>query len=105
MIWLYIHLGISAITLLLVSLSVFEISHEFKRRFPHIKAPKHALVEHVSTWFRVVLTCSFPIINIAMLWSYLFNRDEIVEKTMTKTYARLSQLKENITGEDGGKEE
>lgn len=92
---LYIYLGISILTLTLFALTTMEIVCEFKRRYPDIKAPKNAFIEHVSTWFRITVTCFFPIMNIAMLWAILFDRDMLIERSITNTYLKLSREKEN----------
>jgi len=98
MIWLYIYLGISVITLLLLYLTTIEAAYEFKRRYPNIKVPKHAFIEKVASVFRITLTCFFPIINIAMLWRYLFDKEAVMEKAIASVYLKHSREKEKEDG-------
>ena len=94
MIWLYIYLGISVITLLLFCSTTVEAVYEFKRRYPDVKSPKHAFIEKIAVAFQIILTCFFPIINIAIFWTCLFDRETIIEKTIFNTYLKLSREKE-----------
>ena len=94
MIWLYIYFGISVITLLLFCLTTIEAAYEFKRRHPDVKSHKHAFAEKIAVAFRIILTCFFPIINITMLWTCLFNRETVIEKAIFNTYLKLSREKE-----------
>ena len=54
---LYFYLGISVITFILNTLIVLKVSHEFKRRYPTLKAPKSSLADKILTFLRVIILC------------------------------------------------
>ena len=87
MIWLYIHLGIGALTLILFWFTVIEAAHEFKRRYPNITFPKNSVMEWVGTIFKTTLLCLIPIYNIIYGLALLFKSEDIKEKAILKTYA------------------
>jgi hypothetical protein len=88
---LYIYLGISVLTNILYALSTLKISHEFRRRYPNIKAPKSHLTDKIFVIFKGVLIHFIPIFNIWLLFVYLFCDEKLVERTIEKMYLKLSK--------------
>ena len=97
MIWLYIYLGISALTFVLFWFTVIEAAHEFKRRYPNITTPKKSVTEWVGTIFKTTLLCLIPIYNVLYCLALLFKSEDIKEKAILKTYmeAKISEI-ENV---------
>lgn len=93
MIWLYIYLGISALTLILFWFTVIEAAHEFKRRYPNITVPKKSVMEWVGTIFKATLLCLMPIYNILYCLALLFKGKDIKEKAVLKTYVNALMKK------------
>ena len=99
MILLYIHLVIGVLSFLLMWFTTLDASHQFRKRYPNLKEPKRPLIDCIGTWFKVLIFCFFPLINIAWFLIFLFNGEEIVEKAINKTYAKCveEKLKEDST--------
>ena len=91
MILLYIYLGISAITFALHWLTAYEADREFKRRYPHIKAPKCSIIEKIGVVFKSALTSLIPILNICFIYMFLFKSEELEERVIAKVYAKYSK--------------
>lgn len=86
MILLYIHLGISALALVLFWSLTIETAREFKRRYPDRNVPK--VVSRFATFIRALCINIFPIINIAFACVYMFRWEEMKEKSIATIYAR-----------------
>jgi uncharacterized membrane protein len=96
MILLYIYLAISIVAFLQVVFATIDANAKFKKRYAHITYKKESFGESISTWFRVILTCFFPIINIIMSVTLLLQYDTCVESSIEKVYNKYNdQDKEN----------
>jgi hypothetical protein len=94
---LYIYLGMSVLTYILYIFSVLKISHEFKRRYPNLKAPRKHLIDTIGTVFKITLIHFIPIFNIGLFFVYLFCDEKLEERTIEKLYLKLSK-----EADDGG---
>lgn len=88
---LYIYLGISVLTNIFYLLTVLKTSHEFKRRYPNLKAPKSPLIDKIFIVFKGVLIHFIPIFNILLFFVYLFCDEKLEERTIEKMYLKLSK--------------
>ena len=88
MILLYIHLGISALALVLFWSLVIDVAGEFKRRYPDRTSPKKTVIEHLATILRALAINAFPIINIAFACVYMFQWEEMKEKSIANIYEK-----------------
>ena len=89
MIWLYIHLGLSALTFLVLIFTSVEAANEFKRLHPDIKIKK-TFIEQIGAWFKIILMCLFPIFNIILFVNLLFNSEKFKSETIYKLYIKYS---------------
>lgn len=92
MIWLYIYLGLSALTFILLMLLCNEAAHEFVRRYPNAKVPKYTFAEHFSTYFRAFLLCFLPVFNLVMLFTVLFNGGKMKEDSIRKLAIKHGEM-------------
>lgn len=90
MIFLYIYLGISVLTLLCSVLISFVAAYEFRRRFPDIKVPKSSWADSCLTIIRLVGVCVIPIINLYLLYMVFVNTDQTIEDGILKLYKKYS---------------
>lgn len=88
MILLYIHLGISALALVLLWSLTIETAQEFKRRYPDRTTPKKTAIEHFSAIIRILAINVFPIINAVYACLYIFMWEEMKENAIATIYAR-----------------
>lgn len=88
---LYSHLGISSLALILHIFAGLDAAHEFKRRYPDLKEPKKPLIDSIGVAFKAVLLHLIPIMNIALIFVYLFRDEELKERAIKKLYSRLSK--------------
>lgn len=86
MILLYIHLGISALALMLFWSLAIETAQEFEKRYPDRTAPK--IVSRFATFIRVLCMNIFPIINIVFVCVYMFEWEEMKEKSIASIYEK-----------------
>ena len=88
---LYIHLGISVITFILYLFEVVKIKHEFKRRYPDLKAQKSHFIDKIGIVFKSILIHLIPIYNILLFFMYLFCEEKLEKRTIEKMYSKLSK--------------
>jgi hypothetical protein len=88
---LYIYLGVSITSLILFKLTSLAMSRIFKARYPDLKPPKTSFIEKLGTIFKALLIHFMPILNVLLLFIYLFDEEKIVERSIEKMYSKLSK--------------
>lgn len=86
MIFLYIHLGISVLTLLLSILAVIDISFEFKRRYPTAVFPKKSWASGLFSWVRFTIASFVPLMNIGLCLVYTFSYKSLQTRVLNELY-------------------
>ena len=89
MVCLYIYIGFSFLTFLMVLMQSYVISKHLKRNYPELikelrkKKPKDVL-ENIFDYIKILITCFIPIINIGIFYLVLFKGEIIEEQTIQK---------------------
>ena len=98
MIFLNINMAIAILWLVIHLLSAIDIAHDFKQKYPDIKAPKTNWASRVLSFIKTIIIAVIPLFNLAMCWTYLFKYSELKPKVMDKMYADIiAKEKENVT--------
>ena len=86
MIFLNIHIAISIICLILLTLSTIDTAYEFKRLYPDLKVPKTSWAGRILSVIKSIITALIPLFNIALCWVFIFKYSELRAKTIDKVY-------------------
>lgn len=88
---LYIYLGISILATIMYIFSGLKAAHEFKRRYPNLERPKTPLVDKIFIMFKGILIHFIPLLNVLLIYAYLFRDEELEERVIEKMYSKLSK--------------
>lgn len=88
MVFLYIHLGIAALYLLMLTLMSIDLAKKFKRKYPELKAPKVSIAGRLLSSLRNLITALIPLYNILLCFIFLFKYEELEEQSMKKVYQK-----------------
>lgn len=86
MILLYIHLIVTILAFLLLSLNVVKGTHIFRTRYPSLTIKRSHWADRVLTGIRTVFTCACPVLNFVMVYACIFYSDELCKKSVAKIY-------------------
>lgn len=95
MILLYIYLGISIVTLLMNILISVTVAQKFKRWYPNLKVPKSSIASKWLVFLKLVIGSFIPIVNVGILWVYIFNGEELEARAILKLYHKYMEDPEN----------
>lgn len=95
MILLYIYLGISIITLLMSILISATVVQKFKRWHSNLKVPKSSIASKWLAFLKLVIGSFIPIVNVGILWVYIFNGEELETRAILKLYHKCMEEPEN----------
>ena len=93
MILLKIHLAIGVLYLILSTLAVLDVAHDFKLKYPDMKAPKSSLAGKILSLIKNIAVALIPLYNILLCLVFIFNYEQLKEKTMAKFYLKCSKVK------------
>ena len=93
MVFLYIHLGVAALYLLMLTLMTIDFAKKFERKYPELKAPKVSVAGHLLSSLRNLITALIPIYNILLCLVFIFKYEELEERSMKKVYQKCIEGK------------
>lgn len=96
MIFLFINLGISLLTLVVFWMCCIEGAHEFRKRYPDIKIPKSHWSSKINTVVRVIIVSMIPIFNLFMLLYIVFKTEEIIEEGVYKLHNKYAPEEDKL---------
>lgn len=83
------NLIVFAIDYILVIFMSWKVSLRLKANFPDKKPPKMSIVERIYSQFKAIITHLMPILNLMLLFIYLFEDEMIMEKAYLKVKNKL----------------
>ena len=89
MLFLKIYIGFSILTFIILMMESYMITKQLKRKYPELvkeykQNNKKTVLEVIFSYIKTFVSCFVPIINIAILYVSLFNREEMEEKSLNK---------------------
>ena len=96
MLFLFIYLGISLLTLVLFWMCCIEGAHEFRKRYPHIKIPKSHWSSKINVVIRVIIPSMIPIFNLLMLLYIVFKNEEVIEGSIYKLHNKYASEEDKL---------
>ena len=89
MLFLKIYIGFSILTFIILMMESYMITKQLKRKYPELvkeykQNNKKNALEVIFSYIKTFVSCFVPIINIAILYVSLFDREEMEEKSLNK---------------------
>lgn len=88
---LYIYLGFSILTFLLMWLQTTIWSHKFKRKYHDLLSKKQRLdfMMTLLNFIKTLIICFVPVLNIVIFYLFLFSSDKLEDSILKRVRAKL----------------
>lgn len=96
MIFIYVHLAISLIAMVMLCLQSITAAIKFREQYPDMKIPKSHWADKIFSVLRICVTCIFPVFNIVLLIHITVNGDDLIEDSIVKLYKKYSNEGEQL---------
>lgn len=96
MFWI-INFGIGLLDILLMNLLAVRSKWTFRKRYPDLEIVKSHWSVTVTSIIKLIVMSMCPIMNLFMIWAFIFNDEELCEKTVASIYARCIKEQSNAT--------
>ena len=92
MVFLYIYIGFSVLTFILVLMQSYLVSKQLKRKHPDLVGKlnnnKQSVLERIFSYIKVFVSCFVPIINIGIFYVALFESKKVEEKALNDIFKK-----------------
>ena len=85
----YIYIGVSAFCFLLNILLAINGYTKLKQEYPNAKYKKEPKIIFFVAWLRIFIFSILPIINLYLVFVYLFKWEDMLEEIINKTKVRM----------------
>lgn len=99
MLFLYIHLGITALYLLMQTLMAIDLAKKFKHKYPDLKPPKPSVAGRLLSSLRNLIVALIPLYNILLCFIFLFKYEELEAKSMNNVYQKCIEASGSVNAE------
>lgn len=86
MMFLIINFGVTLLDILLMYLLAIRSKWVFKKRYPELEIVKSHWSVTVTSIIKLLVLSLCPVINLLMIWVFIFNDDEVCERTVASIY-------------------
>lgn len=86
MMFLIINFGVTLLDILLIHLLAIRSKWVFKKRYPDLEIVKSHWSVTVTSIIKLLVLSLCPVINLLMIWTFIFNDDEVCERTVANIY-------------------
>lgn len=95
MIFVYINFAIAILGIVMWLLCSYKAEYIFKSRYPGMSIPKSHWSDSAISILKIILVCSCPLFNAAMLWVFIVYEEALCEKTVRKVYQKCLEAQRN----------